>query len=80
MSVFDFKWYRNGEPIQDPDPLLSFAANGSLLTITAASQAQSGNYSCKGLSEINAVTTPSSDSLELQVYGKFHHPPSSIFL
>ncbi|XP_053280695.1 titin isoform X2 [Pleuronectes platessa] len=47
---------------------LSFSADKSILTITAAAQMISGSYSCKGQHKTSSVGTLSSSSLKVTVY------------
>lgn len=78
-SDWTFTWDRDGQPVQDADPNVS--AVGSKLTITAATQTYSGNYSCKGHHKTKSdVTTKASKPVQLTVYGKFHDAPSPIFV
>ncbi|XP_029995415.1 hemicentin-1 isoform X3 [Sphaeramia orbicularis] len=60
-------WKVNYERLSKTDPHLSFSPNGSVLTITAMSEDQSGNYSCVGQHKVKKVFTEESDFLELMV-------------
>lgn len=75
-----FTWYINQTEVQDTDPNVSLSAGRSVLTITAATQKHSGQYSCKGHHKTESATTATSKSRELIVDGKFHYVPSHIFL
>ncbi|XP_029291378.1 hemicentin-1 [Cottoperca gobio] len=66
-SDWTFSWYRNTQKLQDPDPNVS--AEGSKLTITAATKTYSGNYSCNGHHKTNTGrATQTSNSVEVRVY------------
>ncbi|XP_070695542.1 basement membrane-specific heparan sulfate proteoglycan core protein [Pempheris klunzingeri] len=67
-SDWTFIWHRNGHEVQDTDPNVSLSAGGSVLTITAAAQMYSGNYSCKGNHKTKSATTAASNSVVLTVY------------
>ncbi|XP_068454176.1 hemicentin-2 [Clinocottus analis] len=69
-----FTWYRNTQQVQDPDPNVSLSAEGSTLTITAATQAYHGDYSCKAHHKTFGVTTKSNNSIKLTVYANKPKP------
>ncbi|XP_056240199.1 titin isoform X1 [Seriola aureovittata] len=60
-------WYKNQELLQDADPNVSISADGSVLTITAATQ-MAGSYICKVHHKTKGGTHSSSNSLEVKVY------------
>ncbi|XP_068588665.1 basement membrane-specific heparan sulfate proteoglycan core protein isoform X2 [Cebidichthys violaceus] len=66
-------WYRNAQQLE-PDPNVSLSAEGSKLTITAATQTYSGSYSCKAQHKTKSVTTESSNSVKLTVYANRPKP------
>ncbi|XP_035014936.2 titin [Hippoglossus stenolepis] len=53
-SDWKIVWHKDGQE-QDADPNLSFSADRSILTITAAAQMYSGSYSCKGQHTSNSL-------------------------
>uniref|UniRef100_A0A3P8S0D3 Ig-like domain-containing protein n=1 Tax=Amphiprion percula TaxID=161767 RepID=A0A3P8S0D3_AMPPE len=73
-SDWTFTWYRNGDKI-DADANFSFPGDGSVLTITAATN--SGKYTCKGQHKTKSVMTQSSNSLELKVHANRPKPKLS---
>ncbi|XP_044065660.1 basement membrane-specific heparan sulfate proteoglycan core protein isoform X2 [Siniperca chuatsi] len=64
-SDWVFTWYRSGQLVQDYDP--NVLTNGSMLTVTAATQIYSGNYFCKGQHKTKSITTAASNSIKLTV-------------
>ncbi|XP_034392960.1 titin-like isoform X2 [Cyclopterus lumpus] len=68
-----FTWYRNTQRVQDPDPNVSLSAEGSKLTITAATQTNQGSYSCNARHKTKNVITKS-NSIELTVYANKPKP------
>ncbi|AWP09726.1 putative titin-like [Scophthalmus maximus] len=75
-SDWTISWHRNNQS-QDADPNVSFSADGSVLTITAETQMYSGSYFCKGHHKAKAVSTQSSNSLELKVFANKPKPTVS---
>ncbi|XP_056278742.1 titin-like isoform X2 [Pseudoliparis swirei] len=67
-----FTWYRNTQRVQGPN--VSLTADGSTLTITAATQTHHGSYSCKAHHKTKRFTTKSSNSIELTVYANKPKP------
>lgn len=78
-SEWTFTWSRNGQEVQDSDPNVSLSEEGSMLTITAATQTYSGSYTCKAHHKTKGVTIAASNSVELKVYCKFYCVPSPVF-
>lgn len=78
-SDWTFTWYRDEQQVQDSDPNVSI--EGSKLTLTAASDAQSGSYSCKGHHKTkSSVMTGTAIPIKLKVHGKFRYVSSPIFV
>ncbi|XP_074500369.1 hemicentin-1 isoform X2 [Sebastes fasciatus] len=73
-SDWTFTWYRDEQKLPDPDPNVSLSAEGSEITITAATQTYTGSYSCKGLHKTKGVTTLASSSVKLTVYASKPKP------
>uniref|UniRef100_UPI0037E79CD5 Fc receptor-like protein 5 isoform X2 n=1 Tax=Semicossyphus pulcher TaxID=241346 RepID=UPI0037E79CD5 len=67
-SDWIFIWQRNKEQVTNSDPNVSVSPDGSILTITAASPAYSGDYSCKGQHKTRGVSTADSNPLKLTVH------------
>nr|XP_019951972.1 PREDICTED: immunoglobulin superfamily member 1-like [Paralichthys olivaceus] len=65
-SEWKIIWHKDNKE-QEEDPNLSFSADRSILTITAATQT-SGSYSCRGQHKTSTVLTNHSNSLEVTVY------------
>ncbi|KAF7656062.1 hypothetical protein LDENG_00047020 [Lucifuga dentata] len=75
-SEWTFSWYREGQEVLEKDSNMVFAAERSVLTVTAASQLYAGNYVCKGRHKSKAITTGNSNPLLLSVYA--HKPKPSV--
>nr|XP_033485460.1 titin isoform X2 [Epinephelus lanceolatus] len=72
-SDWTFTWYRDEQQVQDSDPNVSI--EGSKLTITAASDAQSGSYSCKGHHKTKSgVITGTAIPIKLKVHANKPKP------
>ncbi|GLD46134.1 titin-like isoform X2 [Lates japonicus] len=66
-SDWTINWHKDEDEVKDSDPNVSFSAERSILTITAASNTHSGNYSCKGQHRTKGFYTQDSKSLKVTV-------------
>ena len=65
-----YKWTRDGQQLQSDQTVSMEGEEGATLSILSAAQTHSGEYSCKGQHKTRPVTTGSSNTLSLEVYGK----------
>uniref|UniRef100_A0A3Q3LP34 Immunoglobulin superfamily member 1-like n=1 Tax=Mastacembelus armatus TaxID=205130 RepID=A0A3Q3LP34_9TELE len=70
-SDWNINWIKDGQPIKEPN--LSLSAEKSVLTITAATQTDSGNYGCE-VQHKTKLTKTLSNSLLLKVHGDTPKP------
>ncbi|XP_031167297.2 titin-like isoform X1 [Sander lucioperca] len=68
-SDWTYTWYRDGQQVL-ADGTVSFDSNGATLSISSASAAHVGQYSCKGHLNDRSVSSNSSPGLTLKVYDK----------
>lgn len=65
-----YTWYKNKTKVQ-ADGSVSFDSNGATLSISSASAAHKGQYTCSGELKGRSVISKASSQLHLTVYGEF---------
>lgn len=68
-SDWIYKWSKDGNEVQ-ADTFASFDSKRATLSISSASAAHTGHYTCKGQLGQRSVSSRFSSTLNLTVYGK----------
>lgn len=78
-SDWTFTWQRNKEELHGA-PGFSFLGDGSVLTVSAENENQSGSYTCKGQHRTRGVSTKeSSNAYNIKVNSKYNQFPLSLW-
>lgn len=67
-----YTWYKDGQQVHAYDGVTFFGSSATTLSISSASAAHRGRYSCSGKHTQRAVSTDVSPELTLSVYGEFY--------
>jgi len=70
-SDWTYTWTRGRQKVES-DQTVSIDPEGATLSIVSAEQKHSGEYSCLGQHKTRPVTTESSKSVSLSVYGELY--------